>query len=38
MTKGLIGKLLHEPTLRLKAGPTSQSEDLSEAARRLYGP
>jgi glutamyl-tRNA reductase len=37
LTKGLIGKLLHEPTLRLKAGTTSQSEDLSEAARRLYG-
>lgn len=37
LTKGLIGKLLHEPTVRLKAGMASQTEDLSEAARRLFG-
>jgi glutamyl-tRNA reductase len=37
LTKGLIGKLLHEPTLRLKSGMASHSEDLSVATRRLFG-
>jgi glutamyl-tRNA reductase len=37
LTKGLLGKVLHEPTVRLKVGTASQSEDLGEAARRLFG-
>jgi glutamyl-tRNA reductase len=37
LTKGIIGKLLHEPTVRLKdAAGTARGERLADAIRELY--
>lgn len=37
LTKGLLAKLLHQPTMNLKAGAADQVEELTETARRLFG-
>ena len=37
LTKGILGKLLHEPTVRLKeAGGTPRAERLGDAVRTLF--
>jgi glutamyl-tRNA reductase len=37
LSRGLVAKLLHEPTVRLKeAGGTARGERLAEATRELF--
>jgi glutamyl-tRNA reductase len=38
LTKGIVAKLLHEPTIRLKdAAGTAKGDRLSDALRDLFG-